>query len=287
MSHGLFLLVGSALLAIAPAVAQRAEPPPPEAATEPPPPRAAVDRLEELIWRGAAAANTASAYATYLNRYPDGPHAGEAKAAAEALRGAPPPAEAAAPASALAAPIAGESPVPSADPAPFVCRPAFAGEAPFEQAADAEIAAYLQAVRINSLGAYQTYLQAYPRGVFAPEVAEAVAARQGRMSALASLGGAGPTPARAHGQVAPREADYPSIALREAQQGTATAIWEIAEDGCVEACRIDKPSGAPALDAATCRIITLRGRYDPALDARGKPIRSIDSATFTWRLPQH
>lgn len=301
MSRSFAAFALSAALSVVPVLAQAPPPPatPPASAADtsaalPPPPQPASDPLEPILWQGAATANTAAAYATYLNRYPDGFHAEDARAAIDQLKRSPPPVEAPAPAPAAASTTPPLSPATepapaaqAAEEAPFVCRPVFAGEPPFEQAAEAEIAAYLQAVRVNALGSYQTYLAAYPHGVFAPEVAEAVAARQGRMSALAKLGGPGPAQARARAQIAPAETDYPSIALRDAQQGKATAIWEIAEDGCVEACRIDKSSGSAALDSATCRMITLRGRYDPALSPQGKPVRSVDSATFTWKLPQH
>jgi len=345
-----------------------------------PPLQPATDRLEQMLWQAAAQANSIDGYATYLNRYRDGPHSGEARTAVEQIRRNPPPPRVAVaepavetaptpapvkevaaaaptptaapitvasatltPAKAVAksaivaggktlpiatiataaipvapndaidaAPVPAAKPVPApiklaqatpvamvgtaavtaaiqaeANPAPFVCRPVYAGEAPFDQAGEQEIGAYLAAIRMNSIGAYETYLQAYPHGVFAPEVLELVASRQGRIATLAKSVGAGAVAARARGQVVPTESDYPTMALRDGQEGKATAIWEVAEDGCVEACRIDRSSGSPALDAASCRAITSRGRYDPALDAQGHPVRSIDSATFTWKLPTH
>lgn len=173
----------------------------------------------------------------------------------------------------------------AAQPAAFMCRPAFQGAVPYDQADSAEIAAYLQATRVNSVAAYQTYLAAYPHGVFTGEVQEVVAARQGRMSQLAA---AGLTPAAAHAQakVTLTAADYPAVALRDGQQGTAVASWEVAEDGCVESCKIDRSSGSSALDAATCNVITERGRYDPAFGAQGKPVRATETAQLTWNLPQ-
>ncbi len=185
---------------------------------------------------------------------------------------------------AAAAPAA--TPAATVQPAAFVCRPAFQGPVPYDQADGAEIAAYLQATRVNSIAAYQTYLAAYPHGVFTGEVQDVVAARQSRMSQLAAAG-LTPVAAHARAKVALSPADYPAVALRDGQQGTAIASWEVAEDGCVESCKIDRSSGSAALDAATCNVITERGRYDPAFGAQGKPVRATETAQLTWNLPQH
>lgn len=178
-------------------------------------------------------------------------------------------------------------PVAASDPAPMMCRPSFAGEAPYEQAGEAEIGAYSAALRANSVAAYEAYLQTYPHGVFAPEVSDLVASRQGRVASMMKATGLSAVAARARTQVMPTERDYPTMALRDGQEGKATASWQVAEDGCVELCKIEKSSGSDALDAASCRAITSRGRYDPALDASGHPVRTTDSATFTWKLPVH
>lgn len=400
MSRSFVRFAVPVILAATPVFAQGYAPAPSPAAPDDsgpqiaPPQRAAVDRLEAMLWDAAVRANTSGAFATYLNRYPHGAHSEDAEAAIDHFRRNPPaPVQASAPVSApqaapavavsetttaearlgpvqpVPAPAAVAAPAPSLAPMPatvkppvvapngkllpirmvdtvpvpvapnvetdptptasvavaqppkpaplplpapvaaapmrvamasipaqhaviseastFICRPHFSGDTPYEQAGEVEISAYLRAVRANSISGYQAYLAAYPNGAFAAEVNELVAARQGRMTTLASLGGPGPAPARARTQVMPGAEDYPALALRDGQQGKVTAIWEVAEDGCVEVCRVEKSSGSAALDAATCHMMTAKGRYDPALDAQGKPMRSVDSATFAWNLPQH
>ncbi|NIJ08147.1 hypothetical protein FHS31_001757 [Sphingomonas vulcanisoli] len=216
--------------------------------------------------------------------------------------GAPPQAEGGAmpaepgPPPAIEPPVAPPaSPIPAAAPVPvaatpqskgsplFLCRPVFAsGAAPYEQAGEAEIGAYLQALKVNSVAAYRAYLQAYPHGTFAPAVGELVATREGRAKAIAAANVPGPSQAHPRTPVVIGAADYPQGATGA---GSATAIWEVAEDGCVQSCRIEKSSGSPALDAATCRILSARGGYEPARDAAGKPIRSIETGTFSWTPP--
>lgn len=79
--------------------------------------------------------------------------------------------------------------------------------------------------------------------------------------------------------------DYPSSALRSEESGTVAISWEINTQGRVENCRVTSSSGSSALDQAACSLITRRGRYSPALDQSGNPIRSRSSRRVTWRLP--
>jgi TonB family protein len=82
-----------------------------------------------------------------------------------------------------------------------------------------------------------------------------------------------------------RDSDYP-IALRRAKvEGISTIAWEITTEGMVADCRIVQSSGTPALDEAACVAITARGRYKPALDGAGRPLRSWNSARVRWQLP--
>ena len=273
---------------------------------------AAPDRLEQLLWQGAQSANSVPGYDTYLRRYPNGAYAdaardGLAKLGVTPATAAEPPAAtpqpptqqlppAPPPPPAAAAPLA-PTPPPVAPPAApqeeaaasplFLCRPVFAsGAAPLGQANETELAAYLDATRANSVEAYRRYLQAYPQGVFAPAIEALVKERTARAQSFAASSVPGPAAARVRRPIAPGIEDYPPEARRAGQSGVASAVWEIAEDGCVQSCRIEKSSGSPALDAATCRVATARGRYDPARDGSGKTIRSIGTATVTWSLPR-
>lgn len=79
--------------------------------------------------------------------------------------------------------------------------------------------------------------------------------------------------------------DYPSRALRDGAHGTSYIQWDINEQGRVENCRILSSSGNSDLDETACNLITRRGRYQPALDQHGNPIRSSDRRRVVWKLP--
>jgi protein TonB len=80
--------------------------------------------------------------------------------------------------------------------------------------------------------------------------------------------------------------DYPPAAQREGRQGTVGLSWQINEQGRVENCSITQSSGSPDLDETACRLVTRRGRYSPAKDQNGNPLRATASLRFRWQLPQ-
>jgi len=80
--------------------------------------------------------------------------------------------------------------------------------------------------------------------------------------------------------------DYPPRALRDEVQGTVGIAWDINEQGRVENCHVTSSSGNTDLDEAACSLITRRGRYSPALDQAGKPIRSSDKRRVVWQIPK-
>ncbi|BCA58753.1 energy transducer TonB [Sphingomonas sp. HMP6] len=80
--------------------------------------------------------------------------------------------------------------------------------------------------------------------------------------------------------------DYPSDALSAEAQGTSRIKWEINTAGRVENCVVVASSGNSSLDRAACSNITRRGRYTPAQDASGKPMRSSSGRNVVWRLPE-
>lgn len=82
-----------------------------------------------------------------------------------------------------------------------------------------------------------------------------------------------------------RDEDYPEAALSARQQGTTLVDLQIGLTGRVQSCTVLQSSGHSVLDAATCRIIRSRARYDPALDASGNPTVANAKGALTWRLP--
>ena len=81
--------------------------------------------------------------------------------------------------------------------------------------------------------------------------------------------------------------DYPSDALSAEAQGTTAIRWDINAQGRVENCTVTSSSGNSSLDRAACSALTRRGRYTPALDQSGAPIRvSGQTRRVVWRLPE-
>lgn len=79
--------------------------------------------------------------------------------------------------------------------------------------------------------------------------------------------------------------DYPSVAIRDNQQGTTRVRIIVDADGRVSQCVVTHSSGSVALDATTCRVIKERAHYVPARDHSGRPMTSIDTSEIHWVLP--
>ncbi len=78
--------------------------------------------------------------------------------------------------------------------------------------------------------------------------------------------------------------DYPPDAMKAGQEGTTGFALTIGTDGKISKCSIEKSSGSASLDAATCRILTSRARFTPALDPEGRPSTGIYRSRIAWRL---
>jgi TonB family protein len=79
--------------------------------------------------------------------------------------------------------------------------------------------------------------------------------------------------------------DYPAEALSRHQEGRGQFLLLIDENGKVAGCHVLVATGVPALDAMGCAVIQERGRFKPALDARGKPVRSTYvTPPIQWRI---
>jgi protein TonB len=79
--------------------------------------------------------------------------------------------------------------------------------------------------------------------------------------------------------------DYPTSAEREGAQGRTVFRLDIGTDGRVTGCTVATSSGSDTLDRATCRLLTVRARFKPALDADGHPVTGSYTSGVTWRLP--
>lgn len=81
------------------------------------------------------------------------------------------------------------------------------------------------------------------------------------------------------------ELDYPARDLREGNQGTARFRLSIGADGRVQSCEITASSGFPGLDAATCRKVSQRARFDPATNGDGNGVAGTYSGSIRWVIP--
>jgi TonB family protein len=76
--------------------------------------------------------------------------------------------------------------------------------------------------------------------------------------------------------------NYPRIAVRMNQEGTATVTFQIATDGSVKDVALAKSTGYPVLDKATLDCVAAY-RYFPVMQ-NGQPITIDKTVSIAWRL---
>lgn len=79
--------------------------------------------------------------------------------------------------------------------------------------------------------------------------------------------------------------DYPSYSLANEHEGTSKFMVKVKVDGTVATCKIISSSGHEELDAATCKIVTRRAKFNPATDAKGSPVEGYFQGAVDWELP--
>jgi protein TonB len=80
--------------------------------------------------------------------------------------------------------------------------------------------------------------------------------------------------------------DYPSRDLRAGNEGTAVFRAVVGSNGRVSACEIVRSSGHPALDAATCKAVTARARFEAATDENGEKVVGTYTNSVRWQIPR-
>ncbi len=85
---------------------------------------------------------------------------------------------------------------------------------------------------------------------------------------------------RIAGEILPR--DHPQAGSRRRARGTVGARVYVGADGRVTRCQVVNSSGNAELDAATCRLITERFRYEPARNARGQAVPDVAGREQRW-----
>lgn len=79
--------------------------------------------------------------------------------------------------------------------------------------------------------------------------------------------------------------DYPTHLVAKGVQGIIHFRLLIDADGKVSGCHIQQSTRPAEFDKKVCDIMTTRARFDPALDARGRPIKSFWRSTFRFVMP--
>ena len=78
--------------------------------------------------------------------------------------------------------------------------------------------------------------------------------------------------------------DYPSAMLAQHRQGVVGVRLVVNEIGAVDKCFVDVDKPGP-FEEAVCHAIIKRAHFEPAIDADGKPMRSLYTTTVRFQLP--
>lgn len=78
--------------------------------------------------------------------------------------------------------------------------------------------------------------------------------------------------------------DYPAQAMNEGATGATRFTVLVDEKGVAADCMVEEASGIATLDAQVCALLQERAKFVPALDAAGKPARSMMSGRIRWAI---
>lgn len=78
--------------------------------------------------------------------------------------------------------------------------------------------------------------------------------------------------------------DYPLEASRKGITGTVEYELSVSTNGRVEKCTIVESSGSPLLDETTCRLMSIRARFNPAQDGTGAPVLGVYRNRARWSI---
>lgn len=83
------------------------------------------------------------------------------------------------------------------------------------------------------------------------------------------------------------ENDYPSNAFRDRREGDVRYRLHFGVDGRVNRCDIIQSSGHADLDAATCKYVRRRARFEPATNGNAELVPGSLSYTYHWVVPRN
>ena len=79
--------------------------------------------------------------------------------------------------------------------------------------------------------------------------------------------------------------DYPLDMLRSGQPAIVEFRLSVGADGVPTACHIQSTTRPKEFDDAVCKSVMRRARFDPALDAKGKPLATFYRNTVRFQIP--
>ena len=80
-----------------------------------------------------------------------------------------------------------------------------------------------------------------------------------------------------------RPADYPVALNRGGSGGIVVLRLVVAADGSIKTCAVAKAGGDKAFEDLTCRLMTTRAQFRPAIDASGRAIDSVWIRRINWQ----
>ena len=81
-----------------------------------------------------------------------------------------------------------------------------------------------------------------------------------------------------------RSSTYPRQAIREGDTGRVGISLLIDETGKVRDCMVEETSGFATLDTMSCSALTAHAKFQPAIGAEGKPVKSASFNRISWRI---
>jgi len=78
--------------------------------------------------------------------------------------------------------------------------------------------------------------------------------------------------------------DYPLDMIRSEQEGIVNIRLIVDRQGIPESCHVQVSTRPKEFDDVVCGIMMRKARFDPALDAKGQPVRSYYQSTVVFEL---
>lgn len=81
-----------------------------------------------------------------------------------------------------------------------------------------------------------------------------------------------------------RASDYPESALRGGHNGVVQFRVDVDPNGAIAGCHVLARTEPDDFADFTCKLVTRRGKFEPALDAAGRPTRSYFITRVQWQV---